>query len=225
MKVQIYEHTTPEDAAMSANTGVDFIGVVTGERNRLAHEVDFATCRAIFAAIPAQVGAWRVALTVAWELPEIVETVQAVQPEVIHLSGGLEDLPPAQVGVLRAQIPPIKLMQAIPVRGPESIDLALAYQPVADYLLLDSAPPNATEIGATGATHDWGISAEIVRRVKIPVILAGGLSPANVAQAIQVVKPWGVDSYTHTNQPDSRRKDPSKVKAFLQAARTSQASA
>ena len=217
MKVQIYAHKTPEDAAMSAAAGVNFIGVSTGERGRLSAEVDFAACRAIFAALPPE--AMKVALTVGWELAEIIETVQAVQPDVIHLSGDIADLPAPRVAELRQAIPLTKIMQAIPVGGIESVALALAYAPYADYIILDTDLSGYTGVGATGATHDWSISAEIVRRVNIPIILAGGLKPENVADAIRAVRPWAVDSYTHTNIPSTKRKDPAKVKAFVEAAR------
>ena len=217
MKIQIYAHKTPEDAAMSAAAGVNFIGVSTGERQRLSAEVDFATCCAIFATLPPE--AMKVALTVAWELDEIIETVQAVQPDVIHLSGDIADLPTARVAELRQAIPLTKIMQAIPVGGPESVALALEYAPFSDYIILDTDRSGYTGVGATGATHDWSISAEIVRRVNIPIILAGGLKPANVADSIRAVRPWAVDSFTHTNVPGSKRKDPAKVKAFVEAAR------
>ena len=112
-------------------------------------------------------------------------------------------------------------MRAIPVGDRHSIDLALAYQAVSDYLILDTHDPGAVDIGATGKTHDWQISAELVRRVHIPVFLAGGLSPDNVAQAIRTVHPWGVDSYSLTNLPGGDgRKDPAKVRAFVGNARS-----
>ena len=203
---------------MSAAAGVNFIGASTGVKGRLKSEVSFARCREIFAAVPQD--AMKVALTVAWELPEIIETVEAVQPDVIHLSGDIADLPVAKVAELRQAIPLTKIMQAIPVSGPEALDLALDYQPVCDYFILDTDQSNFIGIGATGATHDWAISAEIVRRINIPVILAGGLSPENVAEAIRTVKPWCADSFTHTNIPDTKRKDPDRVKAFVKAARS-----
>ncbi|MEZ4707132.1 MAG: phosphoribosylanthranilate isomerase [Caldilineaceae bacterium] len=217
MKIQLYEHKTPEDAAMSAAAGVNFIGVTTGEWARLEAEVDFAACRAIFAAVPA--ACMKVALTVSWELAEIAATIESVQPDVIHLSGEIEKLPVARVAALRQRFPLVKIMQAIPVGGASSVALALAYQPVCDYIILDTALRGYTGIGATGATHDWSISAEIVRRLNLPVILAGGLSADNVGQAIRTVKPWCVDSFSHTNLTGTRRKDPVKVKAFVEAAR------
>jgi phosphoribosylanthranilate isomerase len=58
-----------------------------------------------------------------------------------------------------------------------------------------------------------------VERSRLPVILAGGLSANNVAQAIAAVRPWGVDSFTHTDLPGSRgKKDPARVRAFIAAA-------
>lgn len=220
MKVQIYDHKTPLDGVMSATAGANFIGVTTGEQGRLKVESDYATCREIFAALPENV--MKVALTVASDLDEIIETVQAVNPDVIHLSGDIADIPVAQVSVLRRVVSPVKIMQAIPVAGPEAINLALEYQQVCDYLILDTDLSGFTGIGATGTIHDWRISAELVKQVNIPVLLAGGLSPANVAEAIRLVKPWGVDSFTHTNFPNSLRKDPALVKAFIEMAKSGQ---
>lgn len=219
MQVQIYAHKTPEDALMSAAAGADFIGVSTGERGRLKDELSFAQCRDLFAALK-DTGVMRVALTVAWELPEIIETVQAVSPDIIHLSGDIADLPAAQVAELRRVVSPVKIMQAIPVGGPEALKLARAYQPASDYFILDTDLKDFIGIGATGAVHDWSVSADIVRQIHIPVILAGGLKPENVAEAIRAVKPWCVDSFTHTNLPGSKRKDPAKVKAFVEVAKT-----
>jgi phosphoribosylanthranilate isomerase len=80
----------------------------------------------------------------------------------------------------------------------------------------------ARAICASGQTHDWTISRRIVEESAIPVILAGGLSPDNVAEAIRAVRPWGVDSLTHTNQPlpgGGFRKDRERVRRFVAAAR------
>ncbi len=218
MKVQIYDHKTTEDAIMSAAAGADFIGVTTGERGRLKVESDFSTCREIFSALPKETT--KVALTVAVDLDEIVETVLAIKPDLIHLSGDIADLTAAQVSVLRRTVPSVKIMQAIPMKGPEAVSLARDYQFVCDYFILDTDLTGFTGIGATGSVHDWRISAELVRQVNIPVFLAGGLTPENVVEAIHRVKPWGVDSFTHTNFAGSLHKDPVRVKAFIQAAKS-----
>lgn len=106
-------------------------------------------------------------------------------------------------------------------KGPEAVGHAVAFAPVCDYLILDSYAPHIGGVGATGATHDWSRSRQIVEAVDIRVILAGGLSPDNVAEAIAAVQPWAVDSLTHTNKDlgDGRFcKDLAKVDAFVKAA-------
>jgi len=96
---------------------------------------------------------------------------------------------------LRATLPGIALVQVIHVRGPASIEEALAVAPHVDALLLDSGNPTlpVKELGGTGRTHDWSISRRIREAAPVPVFLAGGLTAANVAQAIYQVEPFGID--------------------------------
>lgn len=223
MIVQIYTMQTPEEARAIADLGVNHIGVTVAERN-LPGEIDAKTAREIFAAVGKR--AKKVALSVEEDLDAIVSMTQAVQPDILHLCGDLQAVPPEAVRQLHERLPGVEIMQAIPVRGPESIDEMLAFERVADYFLLDSYWQDMNVIGATGLTHDWNISREIVARSSKPVILAGGLTPENVADAIQTVHPWGVDSLTHTNRPfgDGKfRKDIERVRAFVEAARSAQA--
>lgn len=218
MKIQIYEHVHVDDVRSSVRAGVNFIGVKPGAKGQSEGEVDFAHCRALYAAVPPASGVLCNALTIATETPEIVSMVQAVQPDLLHLSGNIALTPPDQVAAIRQLISPVKIMLAIPVADSSTVQLALSYQGVADYLLLDTPAPEGY-VGATGHTHDLAVSAAIVRRVHLPVLLAGGLHHGNVAAAICQVRPWGVDSFTHTNRPQTRRKDGSLVTAFLEAAR------
>ena len=214
MKIQIYTMQTPEEARAIAALGVHHLGITPSNRG-LPGEVDFATARAIVDAVGD--GATTVALSVETDFEAIGAMVRAVQPDILHLCS-LEGLvTPEDVVVLRSRLPNLPIMQAISVGGPETIEVALAYQPVSDYLILDTQAPDIDGIGASGKTHDWSISREICRRVHIPVILAGGLSPENVGEAIKAVQPWGVDSLTHTNQPEPDggfRKDLERVARF-----------
>jgi phosphoribosylanthranilate isomerase len=169
--------------------------------------------------------ATRVALSVEEDLDEIVRMVQVVQPDILHLCGVFGAVPAAKVRQLRPMLPAgMRIMQAIPVgTSREAVDIALEYQEVADVLILDSVAPDIDGIGASGATHDWKISREIVQKTHIPVILAGGLSPENVAEAIRVVQPWGVDSLSHTNRKlpgGGFCKDMARIQAFVAAARS-----
>ncbi len=217
MKIQIYEYVHVDDVRAGVRAGVHFIGVKPGERGRSAGEVDFAHCRNLYAAVPAESGVLRNALTTATDTDEIVGIVQAVQPDLLHLSGNIGLMSPAQVGEIRGLVSPVKIMVAIPVVDEGTVALARSYRSVADYLLLDTPAPDG-DIGATGRTHDLAVSAAIVRQVHLPMLLAGGLHSGNVAAAIRQVRPWGVDSFTHTNKSHSRRKDQTRVAAFIAAA-------
>jgi phosphoribosylanthranilate isomerase len=220
MKIQLYTMQTPAEAQAVAALGVDHIGVTPANRG-LPGEVDFATARAILAALPSSVVT--VALSVETDLDAITAMVRAVQPDVLHLCALADAVPPAAVRALRARLPEVAIMQAISVAGPEALDTALAYAPVADYLILDTQAPDIAGIGASGQTHDWAISRAIVAQVPTPVILAGGLSPENVAEAIRAVRPWGVDTLTHTNAPlpgGGFRKDLDRVRQFVDAVRS-----
>src|SRR5204863_5700282 len=111
------------------------------------------------------------------------------------------------------------IMRSVPVIGEISIDSARSYDGMVDYLLLDSHRADDRQIGALGVTHDWSISRRIVELVRTPVILAGGLGPDNVADAIRVVRPAGVDSKTKTDRDGPQRKDLDRVRRFHEAAK------
>ena len=86
-------------------------------------------------------------------------------------------------------------MQVIHVRNAESVREAVHVAPFVDAMRLNSGDPSAAvkELGGTGRVHDWGISRRIRVAVGLPVFLAGGLRPPNVADAIDAVRPYGVD--------------------------------
>jgi phosphoribosylanthranilate isomerase len=221
MKIQIYTMQSPEEALAVAGLGVDHVGITPSDIG-LPGEVSFEVARQIVEAVKGK--AVSVALTVEHDLDTIEAMVQAVRPDILHLCALEGALPPDEVGTLRQRLPGLPIMQAISVVGSEAIEAALAYQSVSDYLILDTQAPDIAGIGASGVTHDWNVSRELVEQVEIPVILAGGLSPENVVEAIRVVQPWAVDSLTHTNQPlpgGGFRKDLERIKQFVAAAQAS----
>ena len=96
---------------------------------------------------------------------------------------------------LAALIPRVRRVQVIHVTGHEVLELIPQYAPHVSAFLLDSGDPSKPikKFGGTGRQHDWSISAEFVRQSEKPVVLAGGLNPDNVATAINIVRPSGVD--------------------------------
>jgi len=96
---------------------------------------------------------------------------------------------------IKSILPDIKVVQVIHVVDEESVEEAIVAAKTADALLLDSGNQKLAvkELGGTGRTHNWELSRRIVESVAIPVYLAGGLKPANVKDAIESVRPFGVD--------------------------------
>ena len=106
--------------------------------------------------------------------------------EVLQVNGtlGFEDL-----AALREMVP-AKLVATVPARA-GALEEARRLAGVADALLVDSH--EGGKLGGTGTVHDWNLTAELVKKVGAPVILAGGLSPENVAEVIRAVPPYAVD--------------------------------
>lgn len=221
MIVQIYAATSVADALKLVELGVDQIGFVAGDYGEVYGELTFAQARAIVEALRGQ--AVSSALTMSTDVAEILRMAAAVQPDIIHISSDTEAVDVAAMTELRAQLPPqVALMKAIDVEGPESVAVARRFAEVSEILLLDTKVRGMPGVGATGVVHDWAISRQIVNAVagQSQVILAGGLVPENVAEAIAVVQPWGVDSNTGTNRPgDPVVKDMARVAAFVRAAK------
>ena len=217
MIVQIYEISTPAEAHALGAMGVDHIGVLVGDGS-FPREQTIEQAREIFAAIPA--GSKASALSLSQDVDLIVRLTAALLPDVLHLGAAPQHLSPAQLRTVKAEFPKVSLMRSIPVVDESSIALACSYDGIADWLLLDSYESGDRQVGALGVTHSWELDLRIIESVRIPTIIAGGLGPENVQEAIRVARPAGVDSKTKTDKSDgSHTKDLQKVSAFVKAAR------
>jgi phosphoribosylanthranilate isomerase len=218
MIVQIYEVTTPAEARALGAMGIDHIGVLVGDGS-FPREQTIEKAREIFAAIPS--GSKASALSLSHDVDLIVRLTCALVPDILHLGAAPQHLSPAQLLTLKAEFPQISLMRSIPVVDETSIALARSYDGVADWLLLDSYESGDRQIGALGVTHSWELDRRIIESVHMPAIIAGGLGPENVQDAVRVARPAGVDSKTKTDKSDgSHTKDLQKVSAFVAAARS-----
>lgn len=217
MIIQIYAFTVIAEAVWAAEHGVDHVGFVAGRYDLVPGELSFSEARALRDALPSSTTA--VALTMATEVAEILRMVDAVNPDIVHISTDVEDVPEKAMEALKVALPPsVRLMKALPVGDEDSLDLARRFAPVSDLFLLDTKIKGMPGVGATGHTHDWTISRKIVDELNTPVILAGGLDAENIREAIGVVRPWGVDSNTHTNLPgDPVKKDMARIATFVAA--------
>jgi len=220
MLTQIYEISSPEEARAISAIGVDHIGVLVGT-GEFPRELGLTAAAEVARAIapPSKFSALfltaNVSLIAAW--------ARELEPAIVHLGAAPQLLSPAATRALRENLRQSLVMRSIPVSGEESIAIAQSYEGIADFLLLDSYRPLDRQIGALGVTHDWTISRRIVECSRPPVILAGGLGPDNVADAIRAVRPAGVDSKTKTDRDGSHAKDLERVGGFHGAARATAA--
>jgi phosphoribosylanthranilate isomerase len=212
---QIYEISSPDEARAISAMGIDHVGVLVGD-GEFPREQPLAKVRDIAAALTS--GAKLSALFLTARTDFIIAWARQLKPAILHLGAAPELLGPDQVSVIKAALPACLIMRSVPVVNEDSLRIAQAYEHIADYLLLDSHRASDRQIGALGITHDWRISRRIVERVRTPIILAGGLGPDNVADAIRAVRPAGIDSKTKTDQDGSHAKDLERVKRFREAA-------
>ena len=128
-------------------------------------------------------------------------------------------LKPSDLVKLQEQLSIVTTVQVVHVLSKNDVVMAQQYGALADMLLLDSGNPNLTtkELGGTGQVHDWTISAQIVKAVKKPVFLAGGLSAENVGSVIKTVQPAGVDLCSSVRTHGSL--DEKKLSDFMSAVR------
>jgi phosphoribosylanthranilate isomerase len=215
VRVKICGLRCAEDIAVAVAAGADAVGVISGIRYRSddAHTADGA------AELARQVPVFvtPVLVTHLNSATEVLALQAKVQAGAIQLH---DDVPLEDLRLLREALPTIRLIKAVSVTGASAVEAALRYAPLADALLLDSR--TADRIGGTGQMHDWSISRRIVEAVRKPVMLAGGLTPDNVAQAIAQVRPYGVDVNTGVKAADGC-KDPDRVRAFVRNARAAAA--
>lgn len=220
MFVQLYSLTHPDDVRALTKLGVDRFGFAVGDQG-LPAEVPLERARELFALVPDD--RTTAALSVQTAPAEAAAFARRVRPDLLHRCPSPGTDTPADLRALAAALPAdVGLMTAVAVgTDTAAIDRAAAVAPHSDVLVLDSAAPEIAGVGATGEPHDWSVSRRIVDRVDVPVVLAGGLGPDNVAAAIEAVRPAGVDSYTRTSRTE-RRKDIDRTRAFVQAARAAQ---
>jgi phosphoribosylanthranilate isomerase len=176
-----------------------------------------AKARSIIAALPPFVTS--VVITYVSAAREAVELCRYVGAGALQLHG---DFVLNEIPMIRAALPHVKIIRAVQVTGREALLHARSLERHVDALILDTYDPDTGRHGATGKTHDWTISRDIVVASRIPVILAGGLTPNNVADAIHQVRPWGVDVHTGVEDADGRR-DLAKLRAFIERAKATAA--
>lgn len=238
MIIQIYEIQTPQEAEKCIELGVDHLGSVLLSQDRwcipqLKDIVRLSEGTEIKNSI----------IPLFWDRDTLFRALDYYRPYYVHLCHSLTDDKGREKDLekhidyqenLKDKFPEISAIRSIPLpqkgTGTDfpSLMIARKFEHVSDALLIDTwlgEEPMEGFIGITGTTADWTLARELVGQCNIPVILAGGLSPVNVYEAINEVYPSGADSCTGTNKTDPEgnslrfQKDFQKVKNFVEEVR------
>jgi phosphoribosylanthranilate isomerase len=175
------------EAELAIAYGVDALGLV-GAMPSGPGVINDRVIAEVAAMVPPPVASFL--LTSECEAEAIADHAQRTGVSTVQVVSHIE---PADSEKLARLVPNLRRVQVIHVEGREALDLIPLYAPHVHAFLLDSGRPSKAILGGTGQRHDWSVSAEFVRRSPRPVFLAGGLTPANVGEAIRTVRPYGLD--------------------------------
>ena len=204
-----------EEARLAIRLGADALGLVS-EMPSGPGVIPEILIAEIAASVPPPIATFL--LTSQTDPVRIIDQAQRCGVNTVQIC---DSLTPDDYPVLRAAMPGVSLVQVIHVGGEESVAEAVEVAARVDALLLDSGNPKlpVKELGGTGRTHDWGLSARIVEEVAVPVFLAGGLHAGNVGEAIREVRPFGVDLCSGVRSGDVL--DERKLIEFMEAVEAS----
>lgn len=178
-----------EEARLAIRYGASAVGLVS-EMPSGPGVIPESLIAEIAATLPPAVASFL--LTCRQDAASIIEQQRRCRTNTIQICDWPEQ---GSYGEMRAALPGIALVQVIHVRGAESVAEALAVAPEVDAILLDSGNQSlpVKELGGTGRAHDWAISARIREEAGVPLFLAGGLRADNVREAVERVRPFGID--------------------------------
>lgn len=201
-KVQVAGVIDRAEAELLVAAGVDLIGFPLGLRDG-REDLDIATAAAIIRALPKQVTP--VCITYLDRAADIAGLCHDLGARWVQLHGSV-DL--EQVQNLRQRHSGLRIVKSLIVCPGAETKLMRAvadFEAHVDAFITDTFDRESGRSGATGKTHDWTVSRRIVMAAKIPVILAGGLTPSNVEEGIAQVGPAAVDAHTGVEGPDGRK--------------------
>ena len=209
--VKICGITSAVDASLAVEAGADAVGFVFWRMS--PRKVAPERAAAIARELPNTV--LRVGVFVDAPVEEMGRVADAVGLDLLQLHG---DEPPSALAAL-----PRPALKAVRVGKGFAREEALRYAALAAGVVVDTRLPGETQMpGGTGVAFDWSLIKGLAERVPF-LMLAGGLAPSNVALAIRAVRPHAVDVSSGVEALPGR-KDPEKVRAFVEAVKAAEAS-
>jgi len=189
IRIKICCISSIKEANTAIELGADAIGLVAKMPSGPGPIPD-VLIKQIVHSVPPLIGTFL--LTSETSADEIIKHHHRTQTNTIQI---VDLLSKGTYSQIKEALPSVKIVQVIHVIDSKSVDLAIRLSESVDALLLDSGNPNLKikELGGTGRVHNWTLSKQIRDNSKCPIILAGGLTPENVIQAIEEVQSFAID--------------------------------
>lgn len=211
IKVKICCISSIEEAKLAIKMGASALGLVSSMPSGPG-VIDEKLISEISTVVPLPIATFL--LTSKQDVKSIIEQQRRCKTSTIQICDRIID---GNYSDLREALPGISLVQVVHVTEKESIEEAIEVSKYVDAILLDSGNQKleVKELGGTGRVHDWSISKKIRESIEVPMFLAGGLNPDNVKEALEIVKPFGLDvcNGVRTNG----KLDREKLKRFFQS--------
>ncbi len=210
-RVKVCGVTSEADLSLAVDAGADAVGVIADVPVETPREVDSGTAADLVAAAPPFV---TTTLVLMPESPSHAVTLaRTIQPDVLQLHC---DFDREELQFVRAESSTKVVVTVDATEGDRARDL----DDVVDALLVDSTTEEGA--GGTGETHDWEATRDLAAGLDSPVVLAGGLTPENVTEAVRTAAPYGVDVASGV-ESEGGTKDPAAVRGFVRAVRQADA--
>jgi len=213
VRVKICGNKRVEDALQAISLGADAIGLLVGREHASHDFISTLAAQSIARKLPPFCNI--VLATSITDVEEVKGMVNFIGVDTLQLHG---DSTPADIIQIKKSLPFLKVIKSLHIIDDTCIETGKKFVSVADAIVLDSFDKATNKIGGTGKIHNWDISRRIVDEYKVPIILAGGLTPENVKGAVRVVRPEGVDVKSGTKGKDGY-KDASRIELFIKRAK------
>jgi phosphoribosylanthranilate isomerase len=210
VSVKICGITNKADAQLVVESGADMLGMIVDVPVETPRKLRIDEAEKIADEIGNAIAI--VAVLCPRSVEEVEEVVRRIEPFGVQLHGFESN---EFLKSVREALPEVNVIKTVHMAEDGTIHGIMPEVDYVDFILLDTF---SDRIGGTGRTHSWAKSREIVEQSTVSVILSGGLTPENVAEAIQAVKPYGVDVASGV-ESSGGRKSKEKVLEFVRNAR------
>jgi len=210
VRVKICGITREEDLAVAVEAGADAVGFIVGVPSS-PRNLTLERAERLLKQVPVFVDS--VVVTVPDSIDSLAKIYDRLRPTAIQIHGEK----PCEASVIRQKISGARLIKTVYVKTGDTTERAREDSKAFDAILLDSI--TGGQYGGTGMVHDWTLSKQIKQIIEpTPLILAGGLKPENVKEAILTVQPYAVDVASGVESQPAI-KDPKKMYKFIKNAK------